>query len=46
VFWYAAAGATVLLYRRTRSWWWPVAWLATVPATSTVVGVLLYAPHP
>jgi hypothetical protein len=46
VFWYAAAGTTVLLYRRTRSWWWPVAWLAAIPATSTVVGVLLYAPHP
>jgi hypothetical protein len=46
VFWYGAAGATLLLYRRTRSWWWPVAWLAAVPATSTVVGVLLYAPHP
>lgn len=45
-FWYAAAGATVLIYRRTRGWWRPVAWLAAVPATSTVVGVLLYAPHP
>lgn len=43
--WYAAAGATVLLYRRTRHWWRPVAWLAAVPVTSTVVGVLLYAPH-
>lgn len=46
VFWYAAAGATVLVYRRTRHWWRPVAWLATVPVASTVVGVLLYAPHP
>ncbi|MGW0575144.1 hypothetical protein ACWD25_04060 [Streptomyces sp. NPDC002920] len=46
VFWYVAAGGTVLLYRRTRSWWWPAAWLAAVPVTSTVVGVLLYAPHP
>lgn len=46
VFWYGAAGATVLVYRRTRSWWLPVAWLAAVPVTSTVVGVLLYAPHP
>lgn len=45
-FWYAAAGGTVLVYRRTRGWWRPVAWLAAVPATSTVVGVLLYAPHP
>ncbi|MEV4227275.1 hypothetical protein AB0J81_09225 [Streptomyces bobili] len=46
LFWYAAAGGTVLIYRRTRGWWRPVAWLAAVPATSTVVGVLLYAPHP
>lgn len=46
LFWYTAAGATVLVYRRTRGWWRPVAWLAAVPATSTVVGVLLYAPHP
>jgi len=46
VFWYATAGATVLVYRRTRNWWLPVAWLAAVPVTSTVVGVLLYAPHP
>lgn len=46
LFWYAAAGGTLLVYRRTRGWWRPVAWLAAVPATSTVVGVLLYAPHP
>lgn len=46
IFWYAAAGATVLVYRRTRGWWTPVAWLAAVPVSSTVVGVLLYAPHP
>jgi len=45
-FWYAAAGATVVLYRRTRRWWLPVAWLAAVPLSSTVAGVLLYAPHP
>lgn len=44
VFWYCAAGATFLLYRRTRGWWLPVAWLAAVPACSTVLGVLLYAP--
>lgn len=46
VFWYVAAAGTVLVYRRTRSWWTPAAWLAAVPVTSTVVGVLLYAPHP
>lgn len=45
-FWYGVAGAQVLAYRRTRSWWTPAAWLAAVPLTSTVVGVLLYAPHP
>lgn len=45
-FWYATAAGTALVYRRTRTWWRPVAWLAAVPATSTVVGVLLYAPHP
>lgn len=42
VFWYIAAGLTVLLYRRTRGWWWPVAWLTAVPATSVIAGVLLY----
>lgn len=46
LFWYAAAGGTVLIYRRTRTWWLPAAWLAAVPVTSTVAGVLLYAPHP
>lgn len=46
VFWYATAAGTVLVYRRTRGWWTPAAWLAAVPVTSTVVGVLLYAPHP
>lgn len=46
LFWYAAAGGTVLIYRRTRGWWHPVAWLAAIPVSSTVVGVLLYAPHP
>lgn len=43
-FWYCVGAATFLLYRRTRGWWLPVAWLAAVPACSTVVGVLLYAP--
>ncbi|MFC7983824.1 hypothetical protein [Streptomyces sp. NPDC057336] len=43
--WYATAGGTFLLHRRTRRWWLPVAWLAAVPASSVVVGVLLYAPN-
>jgi hypothetical protein len=46
-FWYGAATCTFLVYRRTREAWLPVAWLAAVPATSTVAGVLLYGtPHP
>lgn len=46
-FWYVTAAAAFLMHRRTRSWWWPVAFLAAVPASSTVVGVLLYGtPHP
>lgn len=45
-FFYALGSATFLLYRRTRGHWWPVAWCAAVPVTSTVVGVLLYAPTP
>lgn len=44
VFWYCVAAATFLLYRRTRGWLLPAAWLAAVPVTSVVVGVLLYAP--
>lgn len=47
IFWYLAGAATLLLHHRTRRWWPPVAWLAAVPAASTVVGVLLYGtPHP
>lgn len=47
VFWYVAAAGTVLVYRRSRNWWTPVAWLAAVPVSSTVVGVLLYGtPNP
>lgn len=46
IFWYLAGVATLLLHHATRGRWWPVAWLAAVPATSTVVGVLLYGtPH-
>lgn len=46
-FWYGAAAACFLFYRRTRAWWWPTAWLAAIPACSTVAGVLLYGtPHP
>jgi hypothetical protein len=41
-FWYAAAAATFLAHRSTRGIWWPLAWLAAVPVSSTVVGALLY----
>ncbi|MCZ7413059.1 hypothetical protein [Streptomyces sp. WMMC897] len=43
-FWYAAAGATVLLHHRTRGLWLPVAWPATIPLASTITGIALYAP--
>lgn len=47
IFWYVTGAATFLLHHRTRRWWRPVAWLAAVPACSTVVGVLLYGtPNP
>ena len=46
IFWYVVAVLEFLVYHRTRGAWLPVAWLAAVPATSTVVGVLLYGtPH-
>lgn len=40
--WYGTAAAAFLLYRQTRGQWFPVAWLAAVPASSVIVGVLLY----
>jgi hypothetical protein len=45
-FWCAVGAATLPLHRRTRGLWWPIAWFAAIPAASTVVGVLLYAPTP
>lgn len=42
---YVLGLGAVALYRRTRHWWWPVAWMAAVPVSSIVVGVLLYAPN-
>lgn len=46
IFWHVVAVLEFLIYHRTRGAWLPVAWLAAVPATSTVVGVLLYGtPH-
>lgn len=42
IFWYAVGAGTFLLHHSTRRRWLPIAWLAAVPASSTVVGVLLY----
>lgn len=41
-FWCGVGAATLLLHRRTRGLWWPIAWFAAIPAASTVVGVLLH----
>lgn len=47
IFWYVIGALTLLLHHRARPWWPPVAWLAAVPASSVVVGVLLYGtPNP
>lgn len=46
IFWYVVGALLLVLYQCTRGWRLPVAWLATVPASSVVVGVLLYGtPH-
>lgn len=42
IFLYAVGVAAFILHHATRQRWWPVAWLAAVPASSLVVGVLLY----
>jgi hypothetical protein len=42
---YALGLGAIALYRRTRGWWWPLAWTAAVPVSSTLLGVLLYAPN-
>ncbi|MFF3460992.1 hypothetical protein [Streptomyces sp. NPDC002619] len=39
---YGLAVGVVALYRRTRAWLLPIAWTAAIPASSIVVGVLLY----
>ncbi|BBC35264.1 hypothetical protein SGFS_065580 [Streptomyces graminofaciens] len=39
---YGLGGCALALYRRSRWWAWPFAWLAAVPVSSVVVGVLLY----
>ncbi|MFJ9128923.1 hypothetical protein ACIRJS_32960 [Streptomyces sp. NPDC102340] len=44
IFWFVVGLACLALYRRSRRWWWPVAWMASVPAATALAGVLLYAP--
>jgi hypothetical protein len=39
---YALGACACGLYRRARSWAWPAAWVAAIPVSSTVAGVLLY----
>ncbi len=41
---YGLGLCAVGLYRRTRTWAWPIAWAAAVPVSSIALGVLLYAP--
>ncbi|MFG3085110.1 hypothetical protein [Streptomyces parvulus] len=39
---YGLGLCTLSLYRRSRTWAWPVAWAAAIPTSSVVVGLLLY----
>lgn len=43
---YALGAGAIALHRRTRTWFWPIAWAATIPVSSITLGVLLYAPTP
>ena len=43
---YGLGIGAITLHRRTRTWFWPVAWAATIPVSSITAGVLLYAPTP
>jgi hypothetical protein len=43
---YGLGLCAISLYRRARTWAWPAAWAAAIPVSSTVLGVLLYAPNP
>lgn len=44
IFWFCVGVGCLAFARRGRACWWPVAWLASVPAASAIAGVLLYAP--
>lgn len=39
---YGLGGCVLSLYRRARTWAWPLAWAAAVPVSSIALGVLLY----
>lgn len=39
---YVLGALVAALYRRSRPWAWPVAWLAAIPVSSVVIGLLLY----
>ncbi|MFE2353454.1 hypothetical protein [Streptomyces parvulus] len=39
---YGLGLCTLALYRRSRTWAWPIAWAAAIPTSSVVVGLLLY----
>lgn len=41
---YGLGLCAISLYRRARTWAWPVAWAAAIPVSSVTAGVLLYAP--
>ncbi|MEV7196015.1 hypothetical protein AB0N81_30040 [Streptomyces sp. NPDC093510] len=44
IFWFCVGIACLALHQVGRGKSAPVAWLASVPAASAVLGVLLYAP--
>lgn len=39
---YGLGAAAISLYRRTRTWAWPIAWAAAIPVSSVSAGLLLY----
>jgi hypothetical protein len=41
----AVVGATaILIDRRTRGWWWPLAWVCRIPLAAAVLALALYTP--
>ncbi|MGW0015502.1 hypothetical protein ACWDVX_37860 [Streptomyces tendae] len=39
---YGLGAAAISLYRRARTWAWPIAWAAAIPVSSVSAGLLLY----